>query len=161
MRHAKSDWSTGLDDYHRPLSKRGHRNAQRMADWLEETDRQPDAILTSAANRAETTAAYVGEHFGSAPSFSSVPDLYLASASRWLDHLQGEDAHRLLICGHNPGLDDLVEYLGGDSADADLFTVDGKLMTTAAIAVFSVDDWATIGSATSTLVELVRPKELA
>lgn len=158
MRHAKSDWSTGLDDFARPLSARGHRNAQRMAEWLEETDRQPDSILTSAADRASTTATYVAEQFVPAPTFTELSDLYLASAATWLEHLRGQSAQRLLICGHNPGLDDLVEYLAGDGV-LELFNEDGKLMTTAAIAVFDVEDWTVIAPETTTLVELVRPRE--
>ncbi len=34
FRHGKSDWSTGVDDYHRPLKDRGKRGAQRMATWI-------------------------------------------------------------------------------------------------------------------------------
>ncbi|NNJ95082.1 MAG: histidine phosphatase family protein, partial [Halobacteria archaeon] len=34
LRHGKSDWDAGTDDYHRPLKDRGKRGAQRMGVWL-------------------------------------------------------------------------------------------------------------------------------
>lgn len=159
MRHAKSDWSTGQDDFDRPLSQRGHRDAPRMAEWLVANDLAPDAIITSAANRAATTAQYVADHVGLGDQDIDVRDgLYLASAQTWLDMLWGHDGGgRLLICGHNPGLDMLVDHLSGGDVE---LTADGKLMTTAAIAQFAIDGWADLGPDAATLVQLVRPKEL-
>ncbi len=158
MRHAKSDWEAGAPDFDRPLSKRGHKNAVEMASWLSDSDREPDAILTSAANRAQTTAGYVAEHFGlDDGKVTQDDDLYLADANTWLDVLMTQTADRLLICGHNPGLDVLVDYLG---EEAPALTIDGKLMTTAAIAVFTVEYWASISPTTCQLVELMRPREL-
>ena len=159
MRHAKSDWSTQLPDYDRPLSKRGHRDAPRMAEWLADNDRSPDAIITSAANRALTTARYVAEHVGLTKADVDIrEDLYLASADTWLDTLHEQQGdQRLLICGHNPGLDALVEYL---PAEPPSYTSNDKLMTTAAIAVLAVDRWSALGPRSTELVELARPREL-
>ena len=68
-----------------------------------------------------------------------------------------EEDHRLLICGHNPGLDDLVEYV---SADDLRYTDDGKLMTTAAIAAFDIEGWHSLQPGSAQLRELMRPREL-
>jgi len=159
MRHAKSDWTHPVADYDRPLSKRGHKNAQQMADWLEQSELAPSAILSSAANRAQTTATYVAQHFAVVEDrFAVTPDLYLASGQTWLEALAGRNDERLLICGHNPGLDDLVDYLSAGGAPA---TVDGKLMTTAAIAVFTVEDFATLSPQTCRFIVVQRPRELS
>lgn len=130
-----------------------------MAEWLSDNDLAPDAILTSAANRALTTAQYVAEHVSLSKTIMDVRDeLYLASAQTWVDVLrEQEGGGRLMICGHNPGLDMLVDHL----ADGDLeLTADGKLMTTAAIAHFDIERWADLGPSSATLLQLVRPKEL-
>jgi len=158
MRHAKSDWSTGLVDFARPLGRRGHRDAPRMAQWLADNDIAPDTIITSAADRALTTAGYVADHIG-LNEMDVRDELYLASAQTWLEalHEQAGD-HRLLICGHNPGLDDLVDYLSDEAPEE---TADGKLMTTAAIAHFAIDDWAQLTHRSARLLCLMRPKELA
>ena len=158
MRHAKSDWETGVGDFDRPLSKRGHKNAPQMAQWLAETGREPDAIFTSSANRARTTAEYVATHFGlDAGDIVETDELYLADAETWMDALVEQSTDRLLICGHNPGLDFLVDYLSQEAATV---TLDGKLMTTAAIAVFTMDDWPSLTPATCHFEELMRPREL-
>jgi len=67
MRHGKSDWSTGLPDFDRPLSRRGDKNAPAMAEWLVDVDLVPDAILTSAAARALATATHVAQAVGLDP----------------------------------------------------------------------------------------------
>ena len=157
MRHAKSDWDNALPDFERPFSKRGQKNAPAMAEWLGENDYEPDAIVPSSAVRARSTANYVAEHFDNAPTFTEHDDLYLASLDAWLDHLVRATADRLLICGHNPGLDYLVEYLGGDQPR---LTDDGKLMTTAAVAVFEIKGWENIAPDTVEFVTLMRPREL-
>lgn len=159
MRHAKSDWSTGLADVDRPLGPRGHRDAPRMAAWLLDNDLAPDAIITSAANRAFATAQYVADYVGLKDADMDVRDeLYLASGERWLRALHEYTGdHRLLICGHNPGLDELVEFL---SADAPTLTADGKLMTTAAIAHFAIERWRDLAAGSAPLRSLMRPKQL-
>ena len=164
MRHGKSDWGTGLPDFERPLSKRGHKNAMAMAEWLDDTDREPDEIITSAANRTFTTAAHVAAHFKlDEQILDARPDLYLAGAHEWIEAVAACSAERVLICGHNPGLDDLVGFLSNEAAE---LTADGKLMTTAAIAVFSIDQsnsintWSSISPDNCTLIELMRPRDL-
>lgn len=159
MRHAKSDWGTGLPDFERPLSRRGHEDAPRMAQWLEDEGLVPDAVLSSPATRARTTAQYVVEHFALAEGVvDELPELYHAEANTWIDVLQRlANPGRLLVCGHNPGLDDLVEYLAAEGAE---LTDGGKLMTTAAIAVFAVDDWSAVSPETAHLVKIMRPREL-
>lgn len=158
MRHAKSDWGMNLPDFARPLSTRGHEDAPRMAEWLADEGHAPGAVLTSSAKRAQTTAQYVVDHFALADHVVEPRDeFYLAGPNTWLAALEAQAADSLLICGHNPGLDDLVEYLAGGTPE---LTNDGKLMTTAAIAVFTLHDWPTLSPSTAQLTQLMRPREL-
>ncbi len=68
LRHGKSDWDAGTDDYHRPLMDRGKRGAQRMGIWLLQRQLLPDLIISSPAERALVTAqklckaAGMGDH---------------------------------------------------------------------------------------------------
>ena len=162
MRHAKSDWSTGLADHDRPLSTRGRRNAPEMACWLAESGYCPDRILTSSARRTQETVAAVIDECDVAQDCVVVDsDLYLASGGTWIDAIHefatGVTPERLLICGHNPGLDALVDHLSDGRAQAN---DDAKLMTTAAIAVFDVVDWDSLTPDSCEFVELMRPREL-
>lgn len=159
MRHAKSAWNTDApDDFSRPLAPRGHRAAPRMAEWLDADGLEPDRIVTSAAVRARDTAQYVADHFSiDDDRVERVDWLYGAGATAWIGLLREQTAERVLICGHNPGLDDLVERLTADPME---LTSTGKLMTTAAIAHIRVEAWSTIGEKPGQLLQLVRPREL-
>ncbi len=57
IRHAKSDWSNPiLDDFDRPLNKRGKKNAPFMGKILRDKGVNPDLIISSPAYRARETA---------------------------------------------------------------------------------------------------------
>ena len=54
VRHAKSSWKDpSLDDFDRPLNKRGKRNAPFMGNKLKERKIMPDLVLSSPAKRAK------------------------------------------------------------------------------------------------------------
>ena len=160
MRHAKSDWGDpGLPDVQRPLAARGHRAAIRMASWLQDHGIEPVRILSSAAVRTRETVAHLVDELGlDAAAVEFRHDLYLAGAWDWIDALRLETAPVVLICGHNPGFDDLVEWL---SAEPPPCNEDGKLMTTAAIAHLQFESgWSDLGPTSGRLAALVRPREL-
>lgn len=157
MRHAKSAWDTAETDFNRPLNSRGERAAAQMANWLADNDLAPDRIVSSAAVRTHDTAVAV--MFACGVDRTKVDfehDLYLASAGAWFDVMQKQTCSRLLICGHNPGLDDLVDAL---SADDPPLSSSGKLMTTAAIAHLSFEAaWPEITLRSGHLLSLTRPR---
>ncbi len=56
-RHGKSSWKyPTLDDFERPLNKRGRKNAPFMGKILKELDADAELILSSPAIRASMTA---------------------------------------------------------------------------------------------------------
>ena len=59
LRHGKSDRDIIMDDFDRPLKKRGKRAAQRIGEWLQQQRLIPDWIVSSPAKRAITTAKIV------------------------------------------------------------------------------------------------------
>ena len=62
IRHAKSSWKdTALDDFKRPLSKRGRKDAPFMAKKLKQKGVMPDVIISSPATRAKTTAELIAK----------------------------------------------------------------------------------------------------
>lgn len=163
MRHAKSDWSTGHGDFDRPLNDRGIEAADRMASWLIDEQLCPERVISSPAARTRATAMAVVASCGTDRSqLDFEDDAYLADAFTWLQILArysgGQPEGRMLICGHNPGLDDLVDHL---SASPVPLTDSGKLMTTAAVAHFRFDtSWSELSHRSCELVQLVRPREL-
>ena len=156
LRHAKSSWNDpALDDHERPLNKRGRRDAPRMGELVREYGLIPDVIISSDAVRARVTAEAVAEAARYAGEILLDPHLYLACPADILSLLTTvrENAGTVMIVGHNPGLEKLVEQLTGGRQD----------LPTAALAQIGlpIDQWRDLKlSARGTLVGLWRPEEL-
>jgi len=116
LRHAKSSWKhEGLDDHDRPLNKRGRRDAPRMGRWIRVQGLLPDAILSSTAVRAWTTALLVAEAAGFVGPIQPSRELYLGGTGPYLDALArcSDDHRRVMVVGHNPDLEDLLHEMTG------------------------------------------------
>ena len=57
VRHAKSDWPENTDDFDRPLSEKGEKNAEKMAKFLKENKIEIDKFYSSPARGAVLTWA--------------------------------------------------------------------------------------------------------
>ncbi len=117
MRHAKSSFKEGeLPDFERPLSKRGEKDAPRMGKLLKDKDLTPDLILSSTAQRASRTAEMIAEKCGYKGEIVYIQDLYLGEPEAYLSILRDlkeepGDWKTVLMIGHNPGLESLVQLL--------------------------------------------------
>jgi len=161
MRHAKSDWAeAGLPDHDRSLNARGRRDAPEMARWLADHDALPSVILASTAKRVEETLERLIKHWRTEPLVIRSGSLYLASPNTILEHIRceaidtdGERPKRLLVVGHNPGMEQLVSSL----ASLDI------AMPTAAIALFecrAIDPDDDKAPQVERLLAVGRPKEI-
>lgn len=161
LRHGKSDWSKNVADMQRPLTVRGKRAAQRIGTWLAQQRLIPDLIVTSPALRAmETTQKTVMAMELDVRTIVSDKRTYEADQTTLLTVLQNcpAEAKRILLVGHNPGLDRLLIYLADDRLPT---TADGKLMTTAALVRLQMpEDWSALPQACAKLLELMRPTSL-
>jgi phosphohistidine phosphatase len=162
MRHAKSDWNTGASsDFERPLNKRGVKDAALMGAWLNENNLVPELIIASPALRAKQTTLSVAEQTGF-PETKIIWDkrIYAASLSGLLEVITDyhHNTRSILLTGHCPGMDYLLEYLSRDKPN---YTLSGKLMTTAAIAVldFGKEEIST-NEKSARLEKLLRPSDL-
>ena len=162
VRHAKSAWDDpALDDYHRPLSPRGLNDMPQMAHWLAKQKLHIDQILSSPAKRAKQTAHLLCKGAGINDEKIKWRDtLYLADLKTLLETIgqTSSKTKQLMLIGHNPGLEELVQHLCGNDLP---LSKSGKLLTTAAIAIVSLPNgWHEIKPHTSHLIQLIRPKEL-
>jgi phosphohistidine phosphatase len=158
LRHAKSSWEDeALPDHDRPLAKRGKKVAPRMGRLLVDEELVPELIRSSTALRARKTAEAVAKACGYRGEIELADGLYLATAGKILAEAQAgtpDAVGRLLLVGHNPGMEDLVSILA-----------EGKeAFPTAALAVFEIqiDRWAELElGVEAKLAHLWRPKELS
>ncbi len=162
MRHAKSAWDTEVaSDYERPLAKRGRKDAPRMGRWIKDNELLPNIIISSPALRASQTATAVADEAGIAPrDIRFEKRIYGAGVSELVRALSKcpADKKTVLLVGHNPGLDELLEYL---SAGGIPRREDGKLLTTGALVHLKLpNDWRELTRGSGKLVVLVRPREL-
>jgi len=164
LRHAKSDWSDpDLADFDRPLNKRGRRAAPLIGRYLRKQDLVPDLVLCSSARRAKQTWELV-----SAELKAEVPDkflrsLYLAPPSKFLATLQRqpETVERLMMVGHNPGMENLAAHLAG-SGNAKLRACMQEKFPTATLAVigFTAETWAGVAAGGGELLHFVVARDL-
>ena len=156
LRHAKSSWNDiSCDDHDRPLNARGQRDAPRMGRLLQVEQLVPDLVLSSTARRARETVELVVDACPNAGQVIYVDDLYLAEPQTWIDALGRIDADRVrvLIVGHNPGLELLVGMLTGDE----------ETMPTAALAYIElpIETWSELSvHSIGKLRDVWRPREL-
>ena len=157
MRHAKSSWKDdNINDYDRGLNSRGKKDASRMGELLKDEGLVPDYIVTSSARRARKTADHVILTSGYRGECRLTEDLYMAGPDQILEVVRQTPStcNRLLLIGHNPGLEDFLERLTGASA----------ALPTAAVAIIqiAVDSWSAFTQVTKAkLVRLWQPRELA
>ena len=115
VRHAKSSWGDpSLDDFKRPLNKRGKRDAPFMGEKLKTLDLLPDLILSSPAKRARKTAEKIAQNVDyPIDAIIFKPSLYLAPANEFLEIIRSIDNnfHKIYMIGHNPGITDFANTL--------------------------------------------------
>lgn len=156
LRHAKSSWEqSGLGDHDRPLNGRGKLDAPRMGNLLRKEDLVPELIITSSARRALKTAELVAEAAGYETALEVTRNLYHAGPENYYEVLSGVDdsIERVMVVGHNPGMEELVEELAGQY----------ERIPTAALAQIelSISSWQEMDwGANGRLVNLWRPREL-
>ena len=163
LRHAKSDWSDAVRrDFDRPLNDRGRRAAWTMGTHMAAEGLRFDKVVASPALRVRDTLDEVARGYGGAldPHFDQ--QVYLASAATLLDLVRGTapGVGRLLLVGHNPGLEDLVLALASEDADSPMRREVEIKYPTATLAEIALagDDWDE--AATGRIVRFVRPRDL-
>jgi len=121
LRHAKSSWDDpALDDFARPLNKRGQRDAPFMGRRFREQGFAPDRIVSSPAERAYETARTIARELGYAlTDIVRDEELYLASPDTLLRcvHATPDALGSVMLVAHNPGLTDFANALTGQHID--------------------------------------------
>ena len=153
MRHAKSAWGAQYhSDFERPLNARGQRDAPMMAAFLAQHHLLPQHIVSSPAQRARLTAEFIAREARFQGQLLLDQRIYLASPAMLLDVIRDlpESVEVAMLVGHNPGMEDIIQRLGGGAVR----------MPTAAIASMRLyaDAWADAQENRAYLQWLIKPK---
>ena len=116
LRHAKSDYPSGVADHDRPLAPRGIREAALAGDWIRANVGEVDAVLCSTATRTRQTlertaidapVQYVDRIYESTPGI--VIEEINAVRSRFTGQIGDHgDISTLLLVGHEPVMSSLA-----------------------------------------------------
>jgi phosphohistidine phosphatase len=156
IRHAKSDWSdSSLDDFKRPLNKRGEKNVLFMGERLAHTKLLPDLIVSSPAIRAKMTAKEIAKQVGyRKDEIAYEDDLYQAEVddiARVLKNIT-PSKNIVFLVGHNPGLTLFAEYISGYRID--------NIPTCGIVCVqLKENNWQSIGKESAEFVSFDYPKK--
>jgi phosphohistidine phosphatase len=156
LRHAKSSWDhLGLSDRERPLNKRGKRQAPEMGKLIYAENLTPDLILSSPARRACKTAEAVAKNCGYDGEIEQIDDFYPGEPADYLRVLSElpDGVRRVMVVGHNPGLEELLWVLGGEN----------RTLSTAALAQVELplESWQELtASIRGKLVRILRAPEM-
>lgn len=145
IRHAKSSWdSATMKDFDRPLNERGKKDAPKMVKKLSAKKIKLDALLSSTAKRALTTAQYFAEEFGiKKKDIIQIPELYHANPNDFYEVIEHADdeLNNIAVFSHNPGITEFINEL-----------TDKKLMNMPTCGIFAIkihsNTWKGFASAT-------------
>jgi len=156
-RHAKSSWSdTTLNDYDRPLNKRGKHDALLMAEFLAKEGFAPDFILCSGAKRTRHTLKPLIKALNLPKKKIYYTDtIYEASLGDLFEAIGSVDNsfESLLIVAHNPSLGFLLDHLVIDHGVENIVT--GGFATL----LFPIDKWSDIAKTKGKLLSFEYPKK--
>jgi phosphohistidine phosphatase len=116
IRHAKSSWKyPDLDDFERPLNKRGRKNAPFMGKVLKKLKVAPDLVMCSPANRAAMTARIIADKIKYPLDKIRYCEAIYEFSENALIHVvkQIDDSvNESMVVGHNPAINGLANYVG-------------------------------------------------
>jgi phosphohistidine phosphatase len=163
LRHAKSDWGdASLQDFVRPLNGRGRKAAKAMGQEMRERGLAPDLVLLSPSARTTETLARVEEGFGASFEKVEEPNIYLAESGTLVDLIRSAPAksERLMVVGHNPGMQELIRALA--NGPQDLRAEAAAKFPTGALAEisFDVSKWSDVTPGSGFIRNFVKPREL-
>jgi phosphohistidine phosphatase len=125
IRHANAEQDSDVRDFERPLSRKGHSEAEELAHRFLQRGRVPDLILYSAATRTRETAETFARVLGVAQRQMQADDsLYLADGEHILKTIKntGPRVGHLMVIGHNPGISAAAISLAPEVISNDLPT---------------------------------------
>jgi phosphohistidine phosphatase len=155
LRHAKSSWKDEtLRDFDRPLKGRGRKAAEQIGQVLAEEKLTSPLVISSPAVRARETTELVLESAGLKVTPRFEERIYEADVRTLLDLVRSipDSSAVALMVGHNPGFENLLDYLTGDN----------RHMSTAALAKieFDTESWSEVSGESGRLELFVTPREL-
>ena len=119
VRHSKAENPNfNSSDFDRKLTESGKVDAQNLSEYLSSIVTSIDLIIASPAKRTFKTVKILSKKLSyPADSIMLVESIYESTYINILKLISSLDNKydRVLLCGHNPGLEDFVNYISNNS----------------------------------------------
>ncbi len=119
VRHSKAENPNfNSTDFDRKLTESGKTDAQNLSEYLASIVSSIDLIVASPAKRTFKTAKILSKKLNyPTDSILLEESIYESTYTNILKLISSLDNKydRVLLCGHNPGLEDFVNYVTGNS----------------------------------------------
>ncbi len=157
IRHAKSSWNNmEWTDLDRPLDSRGLLDAEAMASIVSTKIDMPQAIFSSPAIRALTTAKIFANAMKYSENKIIINSGIYEQGVKFIKNLlcsPDNSINNIMLFGHNPAITSLVSYFTGDYID--------ELPTCGIACVdFFCNNWRDLMNRNGSLRFLITPKQL-
>ncbi len=157
LRHAQSaEKQVGHTDKDRDLTTMGIKDVMLIGSYIQKHNLPIDIIITSAAERAKTTARYLADNLKfDLDKIIENEELYESSTRTFLEEIGkfDDDVQNIMCVGHNPVISYLAEYLTkseiGDMYPAGLVIIKFKL-----------NSWKEVDQGTGELDSYIYPEML-
>ena len=152
VRHAKSDWPEDTDDFDRPLSHRGVRDAEKMSAYMKEQNIPIEKFVSSPALRALSTCKIFNQTYHI--DMETDRKLYNANESNFESVIYdlNDSVNSVALFSHNNGISNFANMIS-----------DGIFaFPTCGVAGFQVDcdSWSDFESAKKKLLFFYEPKNI-
>jgi phosphohistidine phosphatase len=150
IRHAEAETPyLGQRDFDRELTSHGIIATSVTGKRLHELGFKPDYMLSSAANRAKTTAILLAEQLGyEIDNIKTSEEIYNCNLSILLEYVNKIQPHyqQVIMVNHNPNITYLAEYLTGADLQGGMNPIGIANIS------FELEDWKTVGQHTGKLL---------
>ncbi len=158
VRHAKSSWKyPALDDFERPLNKRGRKNAALMGQVIRRLRFSADLMITSPASRAAMTARTLAFEINyPLESIQYLATVYESNETDLLHFIRelDDNLQTVMLIGHNPTITGLANSLGN-------FPISNIPTCGICCLALSINSWSEIKKKTGQLKYFEYPKKHA
>ena len=157
VRHAKSSWRDAtLNDIHRPLNKRGSRDAPKMGKHLVKQGIIPDVIFSSPGLKDKFKKNHEQLGLETRPTEIRVKEsLYTFNSKDLLTEIKSmkDKYDKVMIVCHNPAITDITNYLSKSRID--------NVPTCGVVVLkFDIDSWGDVSKGKAKLSSFDYPKKL-
>ncbi|MER5569204.1 histidine phosphatase family protein [Streptomyces goshikiensis] len=162
VRHAKAvPKHQPIDDFDRPLSRRGRADAPQTGRWLADSGFEPDLVLCSAARRTRQTWQLAVPALKDSPPAVYDERLYNAAPSVLATVLaeKGRGLRSLVLVGHNPGIHQLAAGLCGSGPPELLERLKEGFPTSGVVVVDVIAGWQRLSPGIGTLAAFWSPAD--